>query len=88
MGTLSPEAKLADKVSAHCGISTNATLRVFYALKDLGYEITEVEGFEPKSQPEPEPEPEPEQEPESDELQEDGSVQDEDVVVRSSPSAA
>ncbi len=39
MAHLSQEAKLADEVSAHCNISTNAVLRVFYALKDLGYKL-------------------------------------------------
>ncbi len=43
MAPLSQEAKLADEVSAHCNISTNAVLRVFYALKDLGYTIERTE---------------------------------------------
>ncbi len=48
MAQLSEEAKLADEVSAHCGISTNATLRVFYALKALGYHIEFVGDSLPK----------------------------------------
>ncbi len=55
MEQLSEEAKLADLVSAHCSISTNATLRVFYALKDLGYHIE----FVGDSLPTPEVENEP-----------------------------
>jgi len=85
MGNLSEEAKLADKVSAHCGISTNATLRVFYALKDLGYEVSAVKDFVP------EPKPEPEEEEESGsgaiQLQEDESAPEEGNVSRPSASA-